>query len=174
MWTADGRFVQVNATRTICIKNPDVNASVSPVQNLPLKIQDQVIFGMLKPEWYGDVEDKNLWEMTYNRWGGGPNLLFVAWFEDSAMPLGCVGVDHSHTECGTALLSHMWVSPQHRNRGVASGLVGIVEKHVRECMQHTKVLLYCTPDLEAFYDKLGYRKVDTSGDNIVMCKDMNQ
>jgi hypothetical protein len=47
----------------------------------------------------------------------------------------------------------------------------VAECHVRDAMQHTKIVLYCDPSLEEFYTKLGYAKWDVAPrDNIVMGK----
>lgn len=174
MWTADGRFVHVDASKAVVLSNPVGSALVTPIQNLPLALQTCVVADLIKPQWYASVSnDKEVWDMVYNRWSGGPNLMFVARASDK--PLGCVGVDHSHTDCGTALISHLLVVPEHRGRKVATRLVEIVELHVMNTMQHTQVVLYCDPDLEAFYGKLGYDKWDVAPnkEDIVMGKKLD-
>lgn len=172
MWTADGRFVNVDASKTVILSRPTCSARVTPIQNLPLTLQRSVIIDMIKPQWYDDDattdNDKVVWDMVYNRWNGGPNLMFVAWQTDE--PLGCVGVDHSHTDCGTAMVSHLLVSPAHRNRCVATRLMEIVDAHVKDAMQHTRVVLYCDPDLERFYERFGYERWDVKNEKVVMGK----
>lgn len=56
-------------------------------------------------------------------------------------------------------LASVFVTPEYRNQGIGSALVCHVMQQAQQC-NIEKLYLY-TPDREAFYHKLGWRRIDT-------------
>ncbi|MGW5717499.1 GNAT family N-acetyltransferase [Amycolatopsis sp. NPDC003865] len=95
----------------------------------------------------------------------GQGVLFFAWL--GARPAGAVYLWLEEAEeppirrhlPGVALLTHLQVHPELRNRGVGAALVGAVEQHLTG-LGHERVALAVRTDNPAaarLYDRLGYR-----------------
>lgn len=64
----------------------------------------------------------------------------------------------SSSYAGLGFVSWLWVDPSHRNKGISKTLLNSYEKYIVDEGGHV-VELYCFPNLEKFYEKLGYKTI---------------
>jgi GNAT superfamily N-acetyltransferase len=96
---------------------------------------------------------------------GDQGVLFFAWLGNRPAGAVCLWLEEAeefpirwHLQ-GVALLTHLEVHPEMRNRGVGAALVEAAEKHLVE-LGHERVALTVRTDNPAaarLYDRLGYR-----------------
>ena len=135
-------------------------------------VQLQVAAGLLR-EW-GDqmgvdsvdaMREHVLW-----RWGGSSSssssaVLYVAVAGDAGF-VGCVAVDvDCERDVCAPLLSHLYVEPAHRARGVGRRLVDFAVRRLRDGEGgEGDVWLFCERETVPFYGKLGW-EVEARGDD---------
>ncbi|MEU4523166.1 GNAT family N-acetyltransferase [Amycolatopsis sp. NPDC024027] len=109
--------------------------------------------------------DRAFFVDRFERQRKGLGELFLAWLD--GQPAGAVYLWREDAEellircylpC-VALLTHLEVLPEMRNRGVGQALVGAVEQHLRDRSHHRVALAVRTDNHDAarLYGRLGYR-----------------
>jgi ribosomal protein S18 acetylase RimI-like enzyme len=84
----------------------------------------------------------------------GSNHILIAQNSESREVLGFVAAISDGVSCG--YISHLAVRPAHRNKGIGSELM---RRMLSKLEPLYGTYLGCTPELERFYERLGFQKM---------------
>lgn len=118
--------------------------------------------------WRKDIPDEQVDGYVQRNWLM-PDTFYIMTDYWNTTWYGCIAVD---TRNGTPTLSHLYVRPGNRGRGLSKFLLMISEEYV-ETLGYTEARLFCKPDMVAFYQKNDYFIESTMNNGmIIMCKNV--
>jgi GNAT superfamily N-acetyltransferase len=103
------------------------------------------------------VED---WQSNVNRFDRPGEILLAARLADRVVGVCGLNIDPYAANPAVGRVRHLYVSTEHRRKGIGRELVGRVVAEARKSFK-TLTLRTNTPDAAAFYEVLGFRPTDS-------------